>query len=499
MAGVVSDLVRHWRLLPFVIVLGLGSGLPLGFQISVMSSSSMFVKEFTNQTWIRRYGSYVPEETFTLIWSTAISIYSIGGLLGSLLSGYLTRRYGKRKCHTFVNILGIAATLCLGLSKVAGSYEMIVIGRLLYGFTIGIGMNIYVQYLGEISPRNLRGFINTSAPLFVTSGKLWGQIVGLSEVLGTEMLWPLMLSITGLLMLLQLVIMPFYPETPPHLLLVKRDKERCVKAMNKFWGEGDYQEEIDDIMAEQETHKKAKSMSLLEVVREPSMRWQLYCVVCCSLTLQLCGINAIFYYAQHVFITAGLPLEQIPYISLGMGSCEVLSVVLCSLFIERSGRKLLMLGSYVMMAVMLGLLTVTLSLQGWYNWIPYCSAVLIFLFIFFFGLGPGAITIVMVIEMCSHSSRAAVFVIILSLNWIGLYTIGLAFPYVVAGLGHFCVLIFFFCIVVSVIFLFFFLPETRGKSLQQITEEFNKLNYRGKCSQETEEMPSKEHLASTKL
>ncbi|XP_053326599.1 solute carrier family 2, facilitated glucose transporter member 11-like [Spea bombifrons] len=491
MAGVLSDLAQHWKILPLIIVLGIGSGLPLGYQISVTSSSSVFVKEFINQTWIRRYGTFVTEETVTLLWSTAVSIYSIGGLLGSLLSGYLLGRYGKKRCQILSNLVGITAAMFLGLCKVAGSHEMILIGRFLYGFTIGLSMNIYVQYLGEIAPRNLRGFINTTAPVFMTSGKLWGQIVGLRETLGTEALWPLMLSLSGFTKVLQLAIMPFYPETPPYLLLVKKDKERCVKAMKKYWGNHNYQAEIDNMLSEKEICRTTKTMNVLELVRDRSMRWQLYVVICISLALQLSGINAIYYYANSVFVTAGLPVEQIPYMSLGMGSCEVLSSMLCTILIERCGRKTLLLGSYGLMGVMLALLTVTLSLQGWYSWIPYCSAVLIFLYTLFFGVGPGAVTLSVVIEMCSHSSRPAVFVIISSLNWIGMYVIGVAFPYVVASLNQFCFLIFLTCILVSGIFLFVFLPETKGKSLQQITEEFNRFNFREKNSKDTAEISEK--------
>ncbi|XP_018421398.1 PREDICTED: solute carrier family 2, facilitated glucose transporter member 11-like [Nanorana parkeri] len=470
---------HHWRLLPLIIVLGLGSGLPLGYHVSVINSSSLFVRNVINQTWIRRYGSPVPEGTLTLLWSTTASVLSLGGLLGSVASGFLTRRFGKKAPHVLSSLMGITASLCFGFSKMVGSFEMIVAGRLLYGIAIGLGMNIYVQYLGETAPRNLRGFTNTTGPFFVTMGKLFGQIVGLNEVLGTEELWPLMISLCGFTDLLQLIVMRFYPETPAYLLLVKSDRERCMRAMNKIWGHGDHQLELDDILAEKEMRKNTKNMTVLEVMKEPSMRWQLYVVVIITITLQLSGINAIFFYARSVFLSAGLPKEKIPYISLGMGSFELLAVMICSVLIERCKRKALLLGSYALMATMLALLTVSLSFQDWTDWMPYCSVLFIFLFIFFFGLGPGALTLALVIEMCSHSTRAAVFVIIGCLNWTNFYLIGMAFPFIQGALGHYCFLIFLFFIAASGTFLFFFLPETKGKTTQQITLEFNKLNFGG--------------------
>ncbi|XP_072271705.1 solute carrier family 2, facilitated glucose transporter member 9-like isoform X2 [Pyxicephalus adspersus] len=417
-----------------------------------------------------------------MLWSTTASVLSLGGLVGSMTSGYLTRRFGKRPPHVFSSFLGITASLCLGFSKMVGSHEMIVVGRLLYGIAIGLGLNIYVQYLGESSPRNLRGFTNTTGPFFVTMGKLFGQVVGLSEVLGTEKLWPLMMSLCGFTNLLQLIVMRFYPETPAYLLLVKRDKRRCIGAMHRLWGHGDHQVELDDLLAEQEMQKNTKSMTVLEVMKEPSMRWQLYVVLIITLTLQLSGINAIFFYARSIFVTAGLPKEKIPYISLGMGSFELMAVMLCSMLIERCGRKTLLLGSYGLMVTMLALLTVSLSFQDWTEWMPYCSVLFIFLFIFFFGVGPGTLTLAIVVEMCTHSTRAAVFVIISCLNWSNFYLIGMAFPFIQKALGHYCFLVFLFIIAASGTFLFFFLPETKGKTSQQITLEFNKLNFKDQKS-----------------
>ncbi|XP_053326635.1 solute carrier family 2, facilitated glucose transporter member 9-like [Spea bombifrons] len=491
MANLSNELVQYRGLFLFILVLGIGGTFQYGFNISVMNAHSPFMKAFINQTWIRRYATPIPPETLTLIWSFVVSVFSIGGLIGSTASGYFIGKFGKKKCLLYNCLLPLASALLVGLSRTVNSIEMIMVGRFLCGFYSGLGINVHAQFAGDIAPRKLRGFINATGPLFVTLGKLFGQIVGLRELLGAEEMWPYLMSASAIPALIQLATLPFFPESPRYLLIDKSDKDGCLKAMKKYWGNHNYQAEIDNMLSEKEICRTTKTMNVLELVRDRSMRWQLYVVICISLALQLSGINAIYYYANSVFVTAGLPVEQIPYMSLGMGSCEVLSSMLCTILIERCGRKTLLLGSYGLMGVMLALLTVTLSLQGWYSWIPYCSAVLIFLYTLFFGVGPGAVTLSVVIEMCSHSSRPAVFVIISSLNWIGMYVIGVAFPYVVASLNQFCFLIFLTCILVSGIFLFVFLPETKGKSLQQITEEFNRFNFREKNSKDTAEISEK--------
>uniref|UniRef100_A0A8C4WUK6 Major facilitator superfamily (MFS) profile domain-containing protein n=1 Tax=Gopherus evgoodei TaxID=1825980 RepID=A0A8C4WUK6_9SAUR len=117
--------------------------------------------------------------TITLLWSLIVSIYCVGGLLGCLCSGYLVVKYGKKKCLLCNNMLIMVAALHMGFSKTAKSFEMILIGRFLYGISAGVCLNAHSQYLGEISPKKLRGFANTNALVFLTLGKVLGQIMGL--------------------------------------------------------------------------------------------------------------------------------------------------------------------------------------------------------------------------------------------------------------------------------------------------------------------------------
>ncbi|NXM43943.1 GTR9 protein, partial [Gymnorhina tibicen] len=193
-------------------------------------------------------------------------------------------------------------------------------------------------------------------------------------------MWNVLLSFSGLVALIQLLFLPFFPESPPYLLLQKEDKAGCLKAMKQLWGEGNYHTEFDDLMKEKAVTKGTKIMNVLEVLRERSVYPQLCTMLLLLLSLQLCGLK--------IFQTANLQESIIPYVSLGVSISELISIIFCSSIIERLGRKVLLRGGYWMMGSLLAAITVTLSLQDWYFWMPYCSLALIILFTVVFAIGP---------------------------------------------------------------------------------------------------------------
>ncbi|NWW89658.1 GTR5 protein, partial [Rhynochetos jubatus] len=231
------------------------------------------------------------QDNLLFLWSITVSIFGIGGLLGSAGSRYLTVKYGKKKCLLCNNLLMIVAATIMGCSKIARSFEMILIGRFMCG--VSLCVPLHHQYVGEISPKKLRGFANSTSSFFWSLGKAVGQISGQRELLGSQSLWPVLMASCGLPALVQLVTLPFFPESPPYLFMHKGDQEACRKAIRQLWGEGHHQAEIDDIMKEKATMKNTKILSVLELMKEQAFRWQLYMIVILTATVQLCGINAV--------------------------------------------------------------------------------------------------------------------------------------------------------------------------------------------------------------
>ncbi|NXE81223.1 GTR9 protein, partial [Cochlearius cochlearius] len=165
-------------------------------------------------------------------------------------------------------------------------------------------------------------------------------------------LWNVLLSFSGLVALIQLFFLPFFPESPPYLLLQKGDKAGCLKAMKQLWGEGNYHTEFDDMMKEKAVTKGTKIMNVLEMLKEPSIYPQLSTMLLLLLSLQLCGLSA----------TASLQESIIPYVSLGVAISELISVILCSSIIDHFGRRILLWGGYLLMALILALLETSLLL-----------------------------------------------------------------------------------------------------------------------------------------
>ncbi|XP_070618591.1 solute carrier family 2, facilitated glucose transporter member 11-like isoform X3 [Erythrolamprus reginae] len=454
-----SSQIQHPRLLLMVAILGIGGSLQVGFQGSMITYASVHIKEFINETWLERFGHSVDPSTLTLLWSSVVSIFGLGGLLGSISSGFLAARYGKKYCFLGSNVLMVASSFLLGFSKTARSVELILAGRFLCGLSTGVCILLHPQYLGEISPKKLRGFMTSTASMFWCLGKVLGQVMGLRELLGSGTLWPMLLAFSGAAALVPLLVLPFFPESPPHLLLHRGDEEGCVKAMKTFWGEEPHRAELDDLRKEQEALSSPQSKSLLALAKDPSVRWQLCMMLVLSGTTQLSGIQASF-------------------------------------IIEQFGRKVLLWTGYALMGTMLAGITLAISLQPWLSWMPYCSLSLIFCFVFVFGMGPAGATVSLRMEIFDQSSRAPAFAISGSMSWVGVFVIGMLFPLMMENFHQFSFLIFMGILYTSGFIIYCFLPETKKKSILEIQEEFDKLNFKKK---QIPVLEAKDHELCTKL
>nr|XP_021140594.1 solute carrier family 2, facilitated glucose transporter member 11-like isoform X2 [Columba livia] len=321
--------------------------------------------------------------------------------------------------------------------------------------------------------------------IFLTGGILTGQIIGLRELLGGERHWPLLLSSSCFPAFAQLLFLPWFPESPRYLLIDRGDELSCAKALKRFHGSSEYRREMEDIQRECFALDGEKPKKPWQLFTDRGVRWQLITVIVLTMGQQLSGINAIYFYATYIFKQAGISAEKIPYVTLGTGACECVTALTCGFLIDYLGRRVLIIGGYLLMTLCSVVLTLSLTYQELYSWVSYVSMTSIFAFILSFGLGPGGITNTLTAELFIQSSRPAAYMIGGTVSWISFFTIGMLFPFIVNGLKQYCFLVFLLECSLVAAFIFLVVPETKNKSFLEIKKEFNKLNF-GRNAQKKE-------------
>uniref|UniRef100_A0A8C9WFF7 Solute carrier family 2, facilitated glucose transporter member 5 n=1 Tax=Scleropages formosus TaxID=113540 RepID=A0A8C9WFF7_SCLFO len=426
-----------------------GGTLQYGYNICVcVCLSPQHICTFINDTWRERRGTRLEAYQVTLIWSFVVSVFSLGGLLGSLLAGPLAVRFGRKRSLLLNNVfLGLSSVLSVS-SRTARSFEMIILARLLVGINAGVSMNVQPMYFGESAPKHLRGAAALSSAVFTAFGVLLGQVVGLRELLGGESWWPYLLASGVVPGVIQLLTLPWFPESPCYLLIDRGDKEACVKALRQLWGRDDLGADMEQILQEQGRGGGARAKRPWELFGERSVRWQLLSVMAVSSAMQLCGNDAIYFYASSVFREAGISSDRVQYATIGTGACEFTAT---NLLIEHLGRRLLLIGGYVLMAL-------RVSMR------PSHSS-------------PAGVTGVLPTEIFNQTARPAAYTIAGSLMWINFFLVGMVFPFLVSELGELCFIPFCAVCLLCSLYVGFALPETKGKTLSEITHDFDRLNF----------------------
>ncbi|KAJ0041719.1 hypothetical protein NL108_007915, partial [Boleophthalmus pectinirostris] len=390
-----------------------------------------YVHRFINQTWIERYNRSISEDFLTLLWSAIVSIFTLGGLVGASLGGTLSVKLGRKGALLTNNAFSLTAALLMGISQSTGLFELLIIGRFFSGINAGIAICVQPLYLGEIAPTALRGAMGMGTSIFITGGILTGQVMGLREVLGREEHWPILLSTTCIPAIVQLIILPFFPESPRYLLIDKGDTEGCKNALKQLHGAEVYETEREDIEKEKLNSVGVRPKKPWELFSDRSVRWQLLTIILLNAAQQLNGINAIYFYADYVFRQSGIPEDKIRYVTVGTGACECLTALTCGMLIECLGRKVLIMGGYSLMSICCILFTLTLTFQDASPVVPYLSMACVFAFILSFGLGPGGVTNILTAELFTQASRPAAYMVAGTMNWCSFFFIGMFFPFIV--------------------------------------------------------------------
>uniref|UniRef100_A0A8C6TP06 Solute carrier family 2 member 2 n=1 Tax=Neogobius melanostomus TaxID=47308 RepID=A0A8C6TP06_9GOBI len=388
----------------------------------------------------------------TMYWSLSVAIFSIGMLM--------------------VNVLAIVAGLLMGLCQMWSPHIMVISGRAVMGFYCGLTSGLVPMYIGEIAPKKYRGALGTLHQLAVVIGILLSQVIGLDFVLGNDAFWPILLGLSGAPAILQSLLLPFCPESPRYLYIMLGKEQEARKSLYRLKGPYDATGDLEEMRREKEEADKEARVSIWSLIRSPVYRDQLCVALMMHISQQLSGINAIFYYSTSIFSQAGV--AQPVYATIGVGVINTVFTLVSVALVDRAGRRTLTLVGLGGMCVCAIAMTVGLKFQSDYAWMSYVSMVAIFLFVSFFEIGPGPIPWFIVAELFSQGPRPAAIALAGCCNWTSNFIIGMTFPYIQVTLDCYVFILFAALLLCFTIFTYMRVPETKGKTFEEISAAFQK-------------------------
>ncbi|XP_066462315.1 solute carrier family 2, facilitated glucose transporter member 1 isoform X1 [Eleutherodactylus coqui] len=457
------------RLMIAVCVAVLGS-LQFGYNTGVINAPQKVIEKFYNETWLSRYGEPIPDNTLTSLWSLSVAIFSVGGMMGSFSVGLFVNRFGRRNSMLMANVLAFIAAVFMGFSKMAYSFEMLIIGRFIIGLYCGLTTGFVPMYVGEVAPTSLRGALGTLHQLGVVVGILIAQIFGLEPIMGNDSLWPLLLGCIFVPAIIQSAALPFCPESPRFLLINRNEEDKAKSVLKKLRGTTDVTSDLQEMKEESRQMMREKKVTILELFRSPLYRQPIFIAIVLQLSQQLSGINAVFYYSTAIFEKA--QVQQPIYATIGAGIVNTAFTVVSLFVVERAGRRTLHLIGLGGMAACAILMTIALVLLDSVPGMPYLSIVAIFGFVAFFEVGPGPIPWFIVAELFSQGPRPAAIAVAGLSNWTSNFIVGMGFQYVEKLCGAYVFVIFTILLIIFFIFTFFKVPETKGRTFDEIASDF---------------------------
>ena len=448
-----------WRI---AVVAALG-GLLFGFDWVVIGGAKPF------------YEAYFRLDSVHLVgWANSCAL--VGCISGSFLAGFASDFYGRRRCLILAAALFTISALFTGL---AHSFAAFVFWRIVGGCAIGIASNVSPVYIAEISPAATRGRFVSLNQFLIVAGILLAQLVNwcvarpVPEDATEDFIrqswngiygWRIMFAAVGVPAILFFVCAFFIPESP-RWLFVRRQEEAARKVLARIGGPSYALEQTVRITASlrKEAVEKVQWTELFAVRH----RRVLLIGSALALLQQWIGINVIFNYAEEVYKSAGYGVSTILFNIVITGAINLIFTLLAMVWVDRLGRRTLMLWGCgaIAAAHLLASYAYRHRLQG----LPILILTLCAIAAYAASLAP--VVWVLISEIFPNRIRGLGVSVAVSVLWLASFALTYTFPImdrafgtasVFAGFGTIALLGFFF--------VFVFVPETRGRSLESISE-----------------------------
>ena len=408
-------------------------------------------------------------------WANSCAL--VGCLVGSLMAGALSDKFGRKRLLIFAAFL--FASTSLG-NALAHTFTLFVAWRMLGGVAIGLASALSPMYIAEVAPAQMRGKLVAINQLTIVIGILLAQVINWSLVrnlpagASDEFIrnswfgqagWRWMFGLTAAPSLLFFCAMFFVPESP-RWLAKNGDADRARGILARIGGEAYGAAALADINSTlaREEIQRVRFTDLLE----PRMRRVLLLGVILAVFQQWCGINVIFNYAEEIFRAAGYDISDVLKNIAWTGSVNLVFTFVALGTVDRGGRRPLMLLGAAGLTVIYAVLgfCYRYGVTGW----PMLALVLAAIGCYAMSLAP--VTWVVISEIFPNRIRGAAMSLAVASLWIACFLLTYTFPILnkkLAPAGTFW--LYAVICVAGFVFILLKLPETKGKTLEQIERE----------------------------
>lgn len=396
---------------------------------------------------------------------TVAALLTIGCLIGALFTGNFTKKYGRKKVMAGTAVLYVISALGCALS---GTSAVLIIFRVLSGLAVGATSVVCPMYISEISPAHNRGRLVSMNQFAITIGIVLAYIFDYLLIGLGDNSWRYMLAVPALFGVLYLIfILVSFPESPRWLVAQGRRND-AAHVMRKIGGEQLVNSELAEIERTIADEKKKKQLAVSELFKGKTGKIVLIGTLIAAFQ-QITGINAVIMFAPEMFKAAGAAKADSMMMSMVVGLVNFLMTIIALWLVDKKGRKTLLLWGAVGMIVSLAYLTWEFAKPVQYG--PGVLAAML-VYISFFAASFAPVMWVIISEIYPNRIKGLAMSFSTAVSWLCTFLTVYFAPVIQGGLGlSYLFGIFGFFSVIAFVFVKIWIPETKGKSLEQIEKE----------------------------
>uniref|UniRef100_A0A914X5R6 Major facilitator superfamily (MFS) profile domain-containing protein n=1 Tax=Plectus sambesii TaxID=2011161 RepID=A0A914X5R6_9BILA len=457
-----------WRLLLTGAFVTLGGSFHFGYSLSVVNPTVFLFQKFLNQSLSEHYGLTIDELGFRFLWSAVAGLVMLGAMAGALIMPKLSQKVGRKRGLIISSILLLISFPTMGLSKVVDAFEMFAVGRFLCGVGIGMATGFQGLYLTEISPIKFRGFMGMLIGMAVSMGFILGSVFGLPQVFGTAELWPVAFYIEATPTILLLIFLMRARETPTYLLVVGQRDEARQSIVYYHGADANVEAVIKTI--EQELELQTEQMSFWQIWLHRPIRNAAFIAIMLNVTVSFSGIMAFSYFGTSLLKAIGMSDDAAGYANAGSTTVGILSAVVSTILVERTGRKTLIMISLISLAILNTLMFIVVFIFERTNasFLGYFFLLFITLFNFLFGCGMGPLAWFIGTELSPQYARSKVQSLGISSQYITSFLSPIIYFPLEELVGPFSFFLFIIPLCTTAVYFYWRLPETKNREIGDI-------------------------------